>query len=130
MIPVGRPWVIGVPAQIDLAHLTTPAENVTQNAAGAPRLRYSAVSQPPIPTALDKRGWRSAAGSSSARRQRSASHAADADQKAFNTLLDYANICQLSNMTDRYEALNTGWARLKHYETAHADNDLARMRMN
>ncbi|HWZ47000.1 MAG TPA: hypothetical protein VNX00_02125, partial [Herbaspirillum sp.] len=127
---VGRPWVIGALAQIDLAHVTTHAENVTPNAAGAPRLRYSAVAQPPIPAALDKRGWASATGSSSARRQRSASHAADADQNTFNTLLDYANIYQLNNMTDRHEALNTGWARLKHYETEHADNDLARMRVN
>src|SRR6202162_2815915 len=117
MHPIGRPWVIGVLAQIDLS---TPAantpQNVTQNAAGQ-RLRYSAIEQPLIPASL-------------ARRQRSASHAAAADQKGFNTLLDYANICQLNNMTDRHEALNTGWARLKHVETEHADNDLARMRVN
>ncbi|MDB5991096.1 MAG: hypothetical protein JWQ10_2499 [Herbaspirillum sp.] len=158
MHPVGQPWGIGAFAQIDLANLTIPADNAPQNtpqtaaghrlpAAGAPRLRYSAITQSPLLASLNA----SSAHPPQVRMQRSASNAAepavdsaelkrllglrpgaqfDADQKAFNTLLDYANICQANNMTERYEMLNTGWAHLKHYETEHADSDLARMRVN
>jgi hypothetical protein len=60
----------------------------------------------------------------------------DADAKALNALLDYANICHPGNMTDRHETIDASWARLKNdencknYEISHANSDLIRMRKN